>query len=100
MLDPEITRFAEHARTHHDVMQQVAKLNRYADVTAYAHSLGFNFREEDLSDFMTGNARDISNSDFEKIVAARLLGGQSRIDFSEESIVRFSAVRLQVCTDY
>ena len=51
--------------------------------------------EEELSAFLTTKGSDLPDDALKPVV-----GGSAQIDFSEESIVRFAATRLQIDTDY
>jgi hypothetical protein len=94
MANPEIERFAQVVRDDAAAFDQFRKLDSFAHVTAFAQTKGFTFTEEDLQYFLTERRASLPGW------IKHFVPHGKQLDFSEESIVRFSALRLQIDADY
>jgi hypothetical protein len=88
-------RFAQFLLDDAAATESLGKLQQISEITAFAKQLGYAVSEDEVGEFLNANRKNAPEH-----VIKSITDSGSKIDFSEESIVRFSRMRLQIDTDY
>jgi hypothetical protein len=91
----EINRFAQFVRDDAAVTESLGNLKQISEVTAFAKQLGYAVTDDEVGEFLNANRTNAPEHVVNSIAASG-----NKIDFSEESIIRFARQRLQIDTDY